>query len=344
MTLPASGPISLNDVNIELAIPPLTTISLGDATVRALFNVDTGPISMSDGYGRSSVIEYLVTIEENLDTVYGTNLRDLALSSGWDGVEALRVVLESGYRITTTQDTLVAYSALTINGSFPNGVTFVNYGTVAGSGGRGGRGGYNYRAGGGKGGGAYYTVFASATTGLVGSKALTTLVPVTVFNYGTIAGGGGGGGGGGLASGYDPANSTVVTASSGGAGGGGGGPDNGFDARGGAGWPAESWTASGKTWTRPASPDGFDSSLQFGGAGRSGVIGAAPQLVGINGGNSGAGGDWGQSGSSGAFGTNTYSEYSPTAGALGGAAGAAVSGNAYITWGATGTRLGPIGD
>jgi len=54
MTLPASGAISLNDVNVELGLSATAQIGMNDAAVRALFEVPSGAISMSDGYGKSA--------------------------------------------------------------------------------------------------------------------------------------------------------------------------------------------------------------------------------------------------------------------------------------------------
>lgn len=54
MALPSSGAISLYAVNIELGLSGTTTISLNQSTVRDLFGVASGQISMSDGYGKTS--------------------------------------------------------------------------------------------------------------------------------------------------------------------------------------------------------------------------------------------------------------------------------------------------
>lgn len=54
MALPTTGPISLYDVNVELGLSGTTTISMNQASVRTLFGVASGQISMSDGYGRSN--------------------------------------------------------------------------------------------------------------------------------------------------------------------------------------------------------------------------------------------------------------------------------------------------
>ena len=53
MTTP-SGQISLDDVNVELDISPGTQINMNAAPVRALAEVPTGAIAMSDLQGKSN--------------------------------------------------------------------------------------------------------------------------------------------------------------------------------------------------------------------------------------------------------------------------------------------------
>jgi len=53
MTLPASGAISLNNVNVELGLSGTASISMNDANVRSLFAVPSGQISMSNGYSKT---------------------------------------------------------------------------------------------------------------------------------------------------------------------------------------------------------------------------------------------------------------------------------------------------
>jgi len=54
MTLQSSGPISMNDINIELGRSSGASINLNDAAVRALAGVPSGTISLSNFYGKSS--------------------------------------------------------------------------------------------------------------------------------------------------------------------------------------------------------------------------------------------------------------------------------------------------
>ena len=55
MTLPSSGPIGMSQINVELAIPATTTISLNQTNVRALAGVPSGIISLSNFYGKSNL-------------------------------------------------------------------------------------------------------------------------------------------------------------------------------------------------------------------------------------------------------------------------------------------------
>jgi hypothetical protein len=50
MTLPASGTITLAQVNIELGKAASSNTSLNDGDVHALFGVASGAISMSNGH------------------------------------------------------------------------------------------------------------------------------------------------------------------------------------------------------------------------------------------------------------------------------------------------------
>lgn len=56
MTLPASGAISLANVNVELSKTSTATIGMNCTDVRNLFGKASGTISMSDGYGKANEI------------------------------------------------------------------------------------------------------------------------------------------------------------------------------------------------------------------------------------------------------------------------------------------------
>ena len=58
MALPASGAISLNQVNVELGNSGTAQIGMNDADVRGLFGIASGEIEMADGYGQSNVAWY----------------------------------------------------------------------------------------------------------------------------------------------------------------------------------------------------------------------------------------------------------------------------------------------
>lgn len=53
MTLPASGTISFNDINVELGRPAGNFLWLGEPDCRTLAGVPSGPISLHDFYGKS---------------------------------------------------------------------------------------------------------------------------------------------------------------------------------------------------------------------------------------------------------------------------------------------------
>lgn len=171
MTLPASGVISLYDVNVEFVRASTTLIALNDADVRLLFGVPTGPISLADGYGKT----YIQTLSINTSQ-QELNLRTWALGNGWNGVSPVQITLANGVYIWS-DDTSIP--ALVVNGSWPGGLTLVNNGFIMGKGGIGeGTGDFlipNTPPGG-------------------GGPAMSLGVSFSMVNNGSLGGGGGGGG------------------------------------------------------------------------------------------------------------------------------------------------------
>lgn len=145
------------------------------------------------------------------DIVFQLNVRSQAVAAGWNGTDILNATLTIDGRLgaPNTSD-----YALTTDSGFParSTITIINNGLICGKGGYGG-GGANNAA-------------INGDPGQAGGPALNALYPVTIFNYGRIAGGGGGGGGGGRFNGSGGRFGTP--ARNGGGGGGGQGSDVSF--------------------------------------------------------------------------------------------------------------------
>jgi hypothetical protein len=312
----------MSQVNTELGLSSTATISLNDAAVRNLAGVPSGAIGMNNLQGKSNVFAFSIASNQ-----IDANLRTLAVNAGWNGTIPVQATINGGVWISGSA-TGNSTAALTISGSFPNGVTLINNGTIAGNGGNGG-------------GGAHPS--GTAGGGGTGGLALTASVGVTIQNNGTIAGGGGGGGGGGWGQstynyGMDDSNTGRLD---GNGGGGGGGRSNVSYNTSGGGFVAAAW--SGLTPTTVTNPTAGGTGTS-GGPG-SGGVGAyllySPRSTYAQGGSGGAGGGWGSGGGNGA--NAIYNSGFRYDGAAGGGAGYAVTGNGNISWTAFGTRLGPIG-
>lgn len=247
--------------------------------------------------------QFAFTISSNQTNA---NLRTLAVNAGWNQSSRVVATINAGIFVYSTS---TGTPALTVNGSFPGGVELVNNGTIQGMGGAGGAGGgtANFPNSG----------PAAGSAGASGGLALSVSSPVSINNAGRIAGGGGGGGGGRGAA-YDTPKGFIANN----AGGGGGGLGGTGGAAGNGG--------SGGSWGYSNGNPGSAGTLTTNGSGGSGP-----------GGNGGAGGSYGAAGASGTSSGTPQSRW--VAGPYsGGAGGGAVTGNANITWIATGTRNGGI--
>ena len=169
MTLPASGTISLNQTNVELARSGTQSINLNEAAVRNLSGRTSGYSDMDSLHGKT--YEFALSLSAHYSG--NTNLRTLCVNAGWNQSIPVSVTLNSGYYMYATS---TGSYGLTINGSWPSGVTFINNGYVMAQGGTGGRSNNQN----GYGGGAALRIESGG---------------VTIRNNSYIGGGGGGGGG-----------------------------------------------------------------------------------------------------------------------------------------------------
>lgn len=266
--------------------------------------LSTTGAATAQAYGFGGGGLYKLVISTNQTDV---DLRAFALTSGWNGTSALLAIIQSNTYVSSSS---TSTPALTISGSFPAGVQLINNGYIVGRGGAGGSGSGQKTTG---------------YPGNAGGLALSVLTNVIINNLGTIGGGGGGGGGGGA---------LIFEPDGWGGGGGGGGRSGTTNGSGGAG---------GGYYEQNARPtqSGFDGTTSGAGAGGYGAL--TPNSQG-GGGYGGTGGNWGSAGSSGqsGFWNGQGAPSGITSGGAGGAAGGAVTGNSYITWVATGTRLGSV--
>jgi len=311
MTLPASGPLSMSQVNSELALVSTTQLSFSQTVLRTLAGVLSGDISMSSLRGKSNRKSISLTVNASTNE-YNVYSSASATGNYVAGTSDIVLTIGVGVYISSSSE---AAPALTVSGfSTGDTVTINNYGQIYGHGGRGGSGG---------------TLYVSVSSvGFQGGTAISLNFATTINNQGAIAGGGGGGGGGSLKT-YTTLAKPSGTYYIGGGGGGGGGGSI-YGSTGGAGGSFGYSTYGGTAGTA-----GVAGTYLFGG-GR-GAGGSYGGILGLDG---GAGGDLG------AAGTKAQDDpgYGGTiAGAAGGAAGYYISGGSYATWAATGTRLGLAG-
>jgi len=319
-----SGTIGLSDVNAELGFSPTALISMNDAAVRTLAGVPSGVISMQNLQNKSNRVVVSLTISAN---TYNYNAYTaVSAQPTYDaGKTDATITINPGITVGSTSTGTYAFS---VPSSFNPGdtVTVVNNGTIIGRGGNGGTGGFEPGPP------------SNPVNGLAGgSGGVATLIqrPTIITNNGTIAGGGGGGGGGGSHFWNQPSPPEVLgfQLRTGGSGGGGGA---GFD--GGSG--GSGGTASGARNANEPGAGGSAGTSPAGGAGGPSQ-GANPNS---RGGAGGAGGGRGNSGSTGGSSTGATAPQGGTAprpGSPGGGAGAYINGFPFVTFPATGTRLGP---
>lgn len=313
MPLPSSGPISFSDIQSQFG--GTNPISLSEYYRGGGFVTNTGvnnsiptsgAISVGNFYNTYGRVPISITISANT-----TNYDAYASRTGGyvPGVSDLTYTINSDVVVGATSTGTIAF---TINSSFlaTDTITVVNNGRITGAGGNGGAGA-NFSPGN----------TTNGFPGNAGGTALSVARAVTVANNGTLAGGGGGGGGGGGS--YFSRNK--------------GGDDN--IAGGGGGGGAGSAVGGG-------GGGGFASGQE---ANYNGNAGASGTLTAGGGGGSTSGGGYGPptsyggaGGGPGVAGTAGVSGQRGTSGGAGGAAGFYLVGNSFVTWSATGTRLGQV--
>lgn len=324
MTTP-SGQIGLSDVNAELGYSPTALISMNDSAVRTLAGVGGSGtvISMNNLRGKSNRVAVNLTISAS---TYNYNAYTAVSSNpGYNaGKTDATITINPGVTIGSTS---TGTSSFSVPSSFNPGdtVTIVNNGIIRGCGGSGGTGGN---------GNPNPAGVTAGSAGQSGGIAVLVQRTTTFTNNGSlVGGGGGGGGGGGIASRVNYPEDVNFEFAAGGGGGGGSGYNSGSGA-----------SAGSTPWAPTAGFSGSSGTQTSGGGGGNGGKWPGYQA---NGGAGGAGGGQGSSGSNGGQGFFSPQGGNPSPpaniapGGAGGGAGAYISGAPYVTWPATGTRLGP---
>ena len=333
MALPTSGPLLLSQIQTEFGGTNPVYLSeyyAGGAHVPTGTTGTNGPvpssgsIKMFNFYGTSSAppVSSLIISTNEADL----NLRTWALANGWDGSSFAEITVAPGVYVYSTN---TANAGMTIDGSWPNGVTLINNGYIIGNGGTGPT--------------FTYPATQVGLPGTAGGPAMSISVPVTVDNTNPsayIAGGGGsgatstksgagagGGGGAGGGTGGTIVDGTAVPPGIGGSVGNSG--SDGTQRPGGGGYPYVSGGGGGRILPGvggPAVSGGANIYGRGGGAGGSGGYGYNQEslFAAISGG----GGGWGAAGGTCYWATGFPSaSYLPSYGGGGSANGEAVPPN-----------------
>lgn len=191
-----SNPISLSEYYAGSGLVAAGTKGYPSGVETAIPSTGS-QVGLSNFHGASAaLIPQSLTITSNQQEL---NLRTWALANGWNGSSYAEITVDTGVYIWSDN---ISTAAMTIDGSWPNGVKVINNGYIIGKGGKG--------AGGTSAGGK----FAPEN----GGPAISLGINAAVANNSYIAGGGGGGGSAVVAGG-----ATWFGGGGGGAGGGDGG-------------------------------------------------------------------------------------------------------------------------
>lgn len=196
MTLPASGAISFNAINVELGQAGTTQASIGQSSYRTLAGVPSGQISLSDFYGKSNRVTINLVISSN---TLNYNIFNNKGGTYVAGKSDIIVTVNSGVVVGATIASGNAGMDTGTGWTSGDTITIVNNGFIVGS---GSYGGYEYGA------------------GNPGGLALWLRFATSIQNNYVIGGGGGSGAGGtapwggligGSGAGFDTASGASVT-------------------------------------------------------------------------------------------------------------------------------------
>jgi hypothetical protein len=226
-----TGTASMLDIQNEFG--GSAPISLSEYYGAAAGVPASGTISINDFRGKSSAFYASITTHQQQ-----LNLRSWAVSVGWNQSSNAVITVNSGVYLWSDN---TGVAGLTIDGSWPAGLTLVNYGYIIGKGGNG-RGYYVYPTSG----GPALNMYSGSVTiqnqsgGYIAGGGGGGGGRVTNIRYGGGGGGAGGGAGGsgwgqaggaggaiGQAGSHGSGIDSVSNGKGGGAGGGGGNPDGG---------------------------------------------------------------------------------------------------------------------
>ena len=126
MTLQSSGAISIANINTELGVASTTTLSLNDSAARTLAGVASGPISMSNFYGKSNAPA--VTFTPNGGSSSGS---PVALSNyGYDvKVAVVTITCSASASWTWTRGTYSGASTVVVGGVSKSNISGTASGT-----------------------------------------------------------------------------------------------------------------------------------------------------------------------------------------------------------------------
>ena len=317
MTLPASGAISFNAINVELGVAGTTTANINQASYRTLAGVPSGTIALSNFYGKSNRVAISYTYSS---TTANASLNVTTIGGYSAGTSDITITVNASVYLYSTS---TSTPGLTLSGGASGDtITLVNNGYIMGMGGKGaqGLGSPPFRR-----------------VGLNGGTALQLGFNTTVNNTNGSAyiGGGGGSGAAGNAAGGGGA-----------AGGGQGGGAYGTDNGGAGGGPGSSGATGGTRIDSCCGTNyyggGGGGGRIFPGSGGSGATQAGGGAGGGGGGTNGSGGGGGNGGAGNAAGADSGASgggggWGATGGAsssfAGGSGGKAVNLNGYtVTW------------